>query len=295
MTSTPRAVLVHRRTDYEELLAAHGTRGQAEFFLRTRDQRIGPVLDRHRRIGESLARVSAQVPSTWRRAKVERAELAGFVFEPGDVVIVAGPDGLVANAGRYLDGQPVLGVNPDPHSIGGVLVTLAVADVADRLREVARGTAAVLERTMVQATLDDGQQLVALNEIFAGHRSHQSARYRLLVADRAEEQSSSGVLVGTGTGATGWLASLDHDRGGPVRLPGPGDPELAWYVREAWPSATTGTRLTAGSLATGEEIRLVARTDLVCFADGMEIDALTVGHGRELTLRVARRRLRTVT
>ena len=63
MASTPRAVLVHRRTDYEELLAVHGTRAQAEFFLHTRDQRIEPVLDRHRRIGESLARVSAQVPS----------------------------------------------------------------------------------------------------------------------------------------------------------------------------------------------------------------------------------------
>ncbi len=37
MTLPPRAVLVHRRTDLQELLARHGTRGQAEFFLRTRD------------------------------------------------------------------------------------------------------------------------------------------------------------------------------------------------------------------------------------------------------------------
>jgi hypothetical protein len=32
---------------------------------------------------------------------------------------------------------------------------------------------------MVQAELDDGQRLLALNEIFVGHRTHQSARYRL--------------------------------------------------------------------------------------------------------------------
>ena len=32
------------------------------------------------------------------------------------------------------------------------------------------------ERTMVRARLDDGQTLLALNEIFVGHRTHQSAR-----------------------------------------------------------------------------------------------------------------------
>lgn len=295
MTLTPRTVLVHRRTEYEELLAAHGTRGQAEFFLRTRGQRIEDAQERHHRISDSLTRVSAQVPTAWRRAKVERAELSGFVFEPDDIVIVVGPDGLVANVGRYLDGQPVLGVNPDPSSIGGVLLPVAVADVEERLHAVARGRAPVLERTMVQARLDDGQRLVALNEIFAGHRSHQSARYRLFTQDGAEEQSSSGVLVGTGTGATGWLASVAHDRDGPLRLPGPADPALSWFVREAWPSATSATSLTAGALATDGELRLLARTDLVCFGDGMEADALAISYGQQLTLRVARRRLRTVT
>ena len=33
MTLAPRAVLVHRRTEFQELLARHGTRGQAAFFL----------------------------------------------------------------------------------------------------------------------------------------------------------------------------------------------------------------------------------------------------------------------
>ena len=37
--------------------------------------------------------------------------LARFLFEPGDVVIVVGQDGLVANVAKYLDGQPVIGIN----------------------------------------------------------------------------------------------------------------------------------------------------------------------------------------
>jgi hypothetical protein len=44
---------------------------------------------------------------------------------------------------------------------------------------------------MVDARLDDGRRLLALNEVFLGHASHQSARYALEVADEAERHSSS--------------------------------------------------------------------------------------------------------
>src|SRR5690349_7853599 len=64
----------------------------------------------------------------------------------------------------------------------------------------------------------------------------------------AARQSSSGVVVTTGTGATGWAASLNRQLAHPLELPGPHDPDLAFFVREAWPSATTSTTLTAGRL-----------------------------------------------
>ncbi len=35
---------------------------------------------------------------------------------------------------------------------------------------------------MVRAELDDGQALLALNEVFVGHASHQSARYTIAYA-----------------------------------------------------------------------------------------------------------------
>ena len=43
-------------------------------------------------------------------------------FGPEDVIIAVGQDGLVANVAKYLDGQPVVGVNPDPQRNPGVLV-----------------------------------------------------------------------------------------------------------------------------------------------------------------------------
>src|SRR5215218_10427304 len=225
----PRAVLVGRPTEYAELLARHGTREQARFFLHARDRTLEEVEGRHRALEAARASVLAAIPPEWRRASVLRPELDRFLFEPDDVVVVLGQDGLVANVAKYLDGQPVIGLNLEP----GVLVPHRPEAAADLLADVAAGRAALQYRTMAAARLDDGQALLALNEVFVGHASHQSARYALRVGDRAERQSSSGVIVATGTGATGWAASIHRERHSPLRLPQPGE-DSPYRGTQAW-------------------------------------------------------------
>jgi NAD kinase len=296
VTLAPRAVLVHRRTELDELLDQHGTRGQAEFFLRTRCRTLADAQQRHDHQVEALAVASAAVPMDWRRGGVERQDLPHFVFEPGDILLVVGQDGLVANAARYLDGQPVIGVDPEPGRNPAVLVRHRPERVSRLLRAVAAGSTSVESRTMVHAELDDGQALDTLNEVYLGHPTHQSARYRLAVdGAEPERQSSSGLIVSTGTGATGWAASISHDRGRPVPLPTPVDPTLAWFVREAWPSPATGTSQTAGLLAAEERLRVeVEGSGLVLFGDGQESDRLTATWGQTVTIGLSRRTLRLV-
>ena len=243
----PRAVLVERPTEYSELLARHGTREQARFFLHARDRTLEEVEGRHRALAAARATVLAAIPADWRRAAVLRPELDRFLFEPDDVVVVLGQDGLVANVAKYLAGQPVIGLNLEP----GVLVPHLPAAAADLLADVAAGRAALQHRTMAAARLDDGQELLALNEVFVGHASHQSARYTLALGERAERQSSSGLIVTTGTGATGWAASIHRERHSGLALPAPEDDRLAFFVREPWPSAWTGTSLDEGELGAG--------------------------------------------
>ena len=298
MTLAPRVVLVHRRTELDELLDQHGTRGQAEFFLRTRGRTLAEVQARHDLQADALSTVSAAVPVDWRRGSVERADLTRFVFEPGDVVAVVGQDGLVANVAKYLDGQPVIGVDPEPGRNPAVLVRHSAAAAGTLLVSAVTGRAVVEHRTMVHAQLDDGQALDSLNEVYVGHVSHQSARYRLAIAGlgEPERQSSSGLIVATGTGATGWTASISHDRGAPLPLPAPQDPALAWFVREAWPSPATGTSLTAGLLGSGGDLLLVVESsELVVFGDGLESDRLVATWGQTVDVSVSARTLALVT
>ncbi|MEU9749448.1 hypothetical protein [Streptomyces niveus] len=298
MTLAPRAVLVHRTTEYEELLARHGTHGQAAFFLSSRDRDIREVAERHHRTHRALIDVAAAVPHRWRQSRVERADLDRFLFGPEDVVVVVGQDGLVANAAKYLSGQPVVGIDTDPGRNPGVLVRHRAADTGKLLAEAVGGRGAADELTMVEAVADDSQRLLALNEICLGPAGHQTVRYRLSTDARPasstapEPQASSGVLVGTGTGATGWLRSLWQERASALPLPGPADRRLLWFVREAWPSPTTGTSLVSGALTPTDRLRLTVESDrLIAFGDGMESDALTLTWGQTVHVGVSATRL----
>lgn len=294
--ATPRVVVVHRATEYEELLDRHGTRGQVEFFLRSRGQTLAELDERHDRTSAALQIVSAAIDLDWRRARVERADLPSFAFAPEDIVVAVGQDGLVANLAKYVAGQPVIGIDPTPGANAGVLVPHAPEAAATLLPRVAAGQATTLERTMVAVTADDGQSLVALNEVFVGQAGHQSARYEIVAGGVRERQSSSGVIVGTGTGATGWCRSLQRIQAPNLVLPAPADPALTWFVREPWPSPMTGADLTAGLLADGAALELRVESDgLVAFGDGIENDRIHLTWGQRATVCRAPRALRTVT
>jgi NAD kinase len=291
----PRAVLVTRETDYERLLAVHATREQARFFLKTRGQDLEEVAARHEAFGAVLGEVRHAIPDSWRVARVSRADLDRFLFAPEDVVIAVGQDGLVANLAKYLNGQPVVGVNPAPDVFEGVLAPFKARVLPGMLPAVAAGAVALERRTMAKAVLDGGQSLQALNEIYIGHRSHQSARYEIELSGSRERQSSSGLIVSTGTGASGWARSIMTATHADLAL-GATDPQLGLFVREPWPSLATGASITCGAVDRDHCLTVTSQMNEggVIFADGIEQDMLEFGWGRQVTVSVAEQTLNLV-
>ncbi|HEX5184054.1 MAG TPA: hypothetical protein VFW19_13010 [Allosphingosinicella sp.] len=291
----PRAVFVTRESDYELLLGRHATREQARFFLESRGQSLDALERQDRQLRAALHAARAAVPDEWRQAIVRRADLDRFLFAADDAIVVVGQDGLVANVAKYLAGQPVLGINPSPDLYDGVLLRVPLEQLSRLLPASVHGDAPAERRTMVEARMDSGERLIALNEIFVGHRSHQSARYRIAVADKAENQSSSGLIVASGTGATGWARSIMEATHARIGL-GIEEKAVAYLVREPFPSIVTGTAIRAGKLA-GGAVAVTSRMNDggIVFADGIEPDFLDFAWGRTIEIKAAAQALNLVT
>ena len=203
-----RVVILTRQSQAEAIVQRYGTVGQARFAMAASPdgtrafQRAQAYEDAETR---ALRRLRVAMPDDIKTVEIDRAIVAQFLFEPHDLVVCVGQDGLVANVGKYLDGQPLAGVNPDPQNIDGALLPFTVDSFLAALPEALADRRPDRQATLAEATTSDKQAICGLNEIFIGVPSHQSARYRIRFGEAEEEQSSSGLIVSTGTGSSGWL------------------------------------------------------------------------------------------
>jgi NAD kinase len=303
-------VVITRATRLEQLVARYNTWPQAKFYLQHMDLDPAEYQDEHETYQTSLMRVRRQVERLDRPVQVmERSLVPNYLFGPDDVVVTVGPDGLVVNTAKYLRGQCIVPINPDPMRIDGILLPLEVSNCEGAVQAALAGQAKIKEVTMAEAALNDGQRLLAFNDFLVGHRSHVSARYRLRLGNQTEVQSSSGILVSTGAGSTGWLSSVRNMAISVSRMAGNGqamqlpslqmawdDPHLMFVVREPFASRATGIDLTCGKLKPGE--RLIIESQMgeggVIFSDGVEADAMQFNAGAVATIGTAQHKARLV-
>ncbi len=309
-------VLVTRPTRLAELVARFNTVSQARFYL----DHQGADFSDYQREDETYHRALVEAQSALafigRVQLLDRAFLPNFVFGPEDIVVTLGQDGLVANTLKYLNGQPVVGVNPDPERWDGRLLPFRVADLAKLMPEVVFKKCRVKSVTMAQASLNNGQSMFAVNDLFLGPKTHASARYLIRIGGASETQSSSGVIVSTGLGSTGWLKSLLTGAAtvtqsalaelNPATIPKPKarrqlnvKSEFAWNaeylfytVREPFPTKTTAATLVFGRVTAAAPLILESRMpeNGVIFSDGIEKDFLEFNSGSTATITLADRK-----
>ncbi|PQV64861.1 hypothetical protein B1R32_103128 [Abditibacterium utsteinense] len=316
MATVEKIVVITRRTALEELIERHSSRGQARFYIESRGASFGEYEAAHNAYKAAEKSLKADLPRGVRVQWIERDFLPTFTFGASDLVVTIGADGLVVNAAKYLDAQSLLAFNPDPTRIDGVLVPFPIWQAKWVLERAAQGQGSVEKLTMAQASLNDGQTLLALNDLFIGRRGHASARYRLIIGRESEEQSSSGVIVSTGAGSTGWLRSVLTGAGRILEdfAPTPevqsasqaaqndfrfgwSEQKLQFSVREPFVSKTSGARLVFGEIAGRGALEIVSLMpqDGVIFSDGIESDALEFNSGAIAHIAVASRALHLVT
>jgi hypothetical protein len=295
-----RVLIVRRATRLEELIARFNTKPQARFYIESAGGDFGDYDSEDSAYKRSLDDVVQALRNVAKIQVIDRGYLPNYVFADDEMVVVVGQDGLVANVAKYALERPIVGVNPEPARYDGVLLPFDSKSAIGAVRQVLAGRCAMQSVSMAEVKLNDGQHLLAFNDFFIGVRTHVSARYRIAAGKKAEEQSSSGVLVSTGAGSTGWLSSVFNMAAGigtftgtHVTVPRPlpwGARELRYVVREPFVSRTTRATIVAGTLKEKQSLKIESHMPAngVIFSDGVEQDFLNFNSGAIAEVALAR-------
>jgi NAD kinase len=294
-----RLVLVTRRTRLEELIDRFNTRGQAKFYIQHAGGNFSEYEDEHDCYQSALDRLRRDLDFGLPRQILDRTLVPTYTFGPHDLLVTLGQDGLVANVAKYAGERPIIAVNPDPTRFDGILLPFLPDQAKAAALRVLDGEAVTRAVTLAEIRLDDGQRLLAFNDLFVGTRTHVSARYRITVHHTTEAQSSSGVLISTGAGTTGWMSSVFNMAAAVTMLAGGRgagrvqfeweDPRLIFAVREPFSSRHSRATIIAGTVDKGEEVVLesLMPSGGVVFSDGIESDYLDFSAGAVGRVRAA--------
>lgn len=294
-------VIIKTKTRLEELKRRYNTVEQAKFYVEHLGADFGDYEVEHKKYYEALGNVVAAAKTFARVQEIDREYIPNMIFGEKDIVIAVGRDGLVANVMKYLDGQPLIGVNPDTMRWEGNLLMFEAGDMERIIPKVLGENFDEKKITMGQAITKDGQILYAVNDFFIGVKNHTSARYHICYNNIVENQSSSGIIVSTGLGMTGWHKSIMAEFRGMAKAFNLGNvPEvemdwdceaLTFQVREPYPSRFTQAELVYGRIQSKDKLTLVSdmTESGVIFSDGILDDALDFNAGMELKIGIADR------
>jgi len=299
-------VIVTRKTRLQELVERFNTRSQAKFYIEHAGGDFADYEHEDDAYRSALDVLRRSLDFEMPQQLVDRVFVPSFQFQKEDVVVTLGQDGLVANTAKYVGGQPIVAVNPEPGRFDGILLPFLPDQARSAVANVIEVKARIREVTLAETKLQDGQRLLAFNDLFIGARSHVSALYRITCGNESEIQSSSGVLVSTGAGSTGWLSSVFNMASGvarfcggtpvkPVRMPWE-DRRLIYVVREPFVSRHSQASIIAGMLDSGQELALesLMPSGGAVFSDGVQADFLEFNSGAIATVRAAEQRARLV-
>ncbi len=299
------AIIVMNKTRLESLIERFNTKAQAKFYI----ERLGGNFEdyelEHNTFLTALTSLQIQLSKVIKNKTVDRQYLPSYLFSEKNVIVVIGQDGLVANTAKYSKGIPIVAVNPDKNRYDGVLLPFDIDNAIAGVESVMRNQYNVKTVRFAEAKLNDGQRLLAFNDLFIGAASHTSARYKITFNKKTEEHSSSGLIVSTQSGSTGWLSSIFNMAYGVAGMfeknlkpkkPILKDSDLVFAVREPFQSIRTQTGISAGLIHQQQTLTIesLMPANGVIFSDGIETDYLKFNSGSIVTIGIAKETAKVV-
>ena len=300
------AIIVKNKTRLESLIERFNTKAQARFYI----ERLGGNFEdyevEHETFQEALNSLQTQLSKVIKNKTLERNFMPSFIFSENNLIVVIGQDGLVANTAKYSKGLPIVAVNPDKQRYDGVLLPFDTTNFITGVESVMANEFQSKTMRFAEAKLNDGQRILAFNDLFIGASSHISARYKITFNKNTEEQSSSGLIVSTPAGSTGWLSSIFNMAYGVAGIfekdlkpkrPKLKENELLFAVREPFQSIRTQTGITAGVIKNQHVLTIESfmPANGVIFSDGIETDFLKFNSGSIATIGIATETAKIVT
>jgi len=293
------AIIIKNKTRLEALIERFNTKAQAKFYIERSGGDFSDYEKEHEVFHNSLSNVQRSLSSILKNKIVERSFLPSFIFNDTQVVVTVGQDGLVANTAKYVKQIPIVAVNPDQDRFDGVLLPFNADNFLAAIARVIANNYNSKLTSFAEARLNDGQRLLAFNDLFIGATSHVSARYQITYNNKTEEQSSSGIIVSTQAGSTGWLSSIFNMSFGireflekstaKKKYANLKNNQLMFAVREPFSSKKTQVETTAGIIT--EQSKLVIHSLMpnngLIFSDGIETDFLKFNSGSIAAIGIA--------
>jgi NAD kinase len=293
-------IVVRSKTQLELLIERFNTKAQAEFYLDRSGGDFQRIQQEHDLFYTALNSLNKLLHNVERSKVIDKSFLPNYLFSAKDLVIGIGQDGLIANIAKYVKGQPIVGINPNPSIYDGVLLPYGTLSLS-RFKEILNGEYDQNSVTMAKARFNDGQELLAFNDFFIGAKSHTSARYTLNYNGTEECQSSSGIVVSTGAGSTGWMSSIVNmvngiGRGHAVLSLQPEEDKLLFAVREPFISKRSGAEICSGLLEKNQVLKIESEmvSDGLVFSDGIIADFVDFNVGMSVEFSVAAERANLV-
>jgi NAD kinase len=225
MNNNSRILIISKTTELEAYEMIHGA--TVEEYLERTNKNILDLERRRDRHNESLEMIRDAFesrgvrPAVFRNQSITKRDLQ----QDWDFIIPVGGDGTYMDAARYiLDDTPLFGIKSNPYSAGGHYNT-HFSNAEEHIARLFSGDFSLEQRTRIEGRVKNGYNIVdlALNEIMVGDKNTAGfAKADIHINGEVYRTGSSGVVVATYKGSTGWaykipIIEADNERLNPIK------------------------------------------------------------------------------